>query len=120
MEPRRRRDIDDFDNLFDRDEAERRRAERAALIEAGRQRAADVEAIDAAAKERARQFTLSSNARNVLREYTAAGVAPLIVDGDGVPTCTLSLLLRLGWTVEGRSDGPVLVQPPRPQNKEHS
>ena len=117
MEPRRRRDIDDFDNLFDRDEAERRRAERAALIEAGRQRSVEIEAIEAAAKERARQFTLASNARNVLREYAAAGVAPPLIDAEGVPTCTLGLLLRLGWTVEGRSDGPVLVGPPRPENK---
>lgn len=114
---RRRRDIhDDLDeSLFDQEEAEARRIEReqrrARAEEQGRERAAE----DAAIAARAAKFRDETNARMLVDEYRRAGVEPPKVDGDGAPTCSLTLLLWMGWTIEELGLGVRrLVSPPPP------
>ncbi len=60
--------------------------------------------IDARASE--------TNRRQVIAEYQAAGISPPLIDGNGKPTVSLSMLLRLGWKVEDISGKPVLIHPP--------
>lgn len=114
---RPRRDIDDLDNLFDRDEAARRRQERAEMIETGQRRQALLDAQDVAAAARVKEFSLKANASFIAREYRAAGVAPPFVNGAGEPTCSLSFLLWEGWRVEDLGLGVrelVAPSPPPP------
>lgn len=107
------------DDLFDAEEAKRRTARREAA-KAARDAMAETEAkaaviLKARIDERARE----TNRRQVIAEYQAAGVEPLEVDGNGKPTVSLSMLLRLGWRVENISGQPTLIRPrwmaaPRP------
>ncbi len=112
---RPRRDIDDLDNLFDRDEAARRRQQRAEMIEAGQQRQAMMDAQEAAVAARVKESMIRTNASFIAREYSHAGVAPPFVNGAGEPICSLTLLLREGWKVEDLGQGVrALVAPPPP------
>lgn len=43
---------------------------------------------------------MRANASQLVEQYRAAGVDPPAVDAQGVPTCSLSLLLSTGWRVE--------------------
>ena len=111
---RPRRDVDDLDNLFDREEAERRRQDRAAMIESGKAMQAAIDAQEAAARLRAKEGMLRATDIAILREYQHAGVEPIKVRGDGVPTCSLSLLLRLGWRIDEFNGAKTLIAPPAP------
>lgn len=109
---RPRRDFDD-DDLFDREEADRRRTARAAMVAAGEERARQTAEQDAAMAARTRDFTRRANGEALLKEYRGAGVAPLQVDGDGYPTTSLALLRKMGWRVEELEQGTkALIAPP--------
>lgn len=113
---RPRRDIDDLDNLFDREEAEKLRAERAEMIESGKAREAMLQQQEATIRENGRKAMLRATDVAIIREYEHAGVAPLKTNADGVPTCSLSLLMRMGWRVEdgGRGERVLVAPPPLP------
>lgn len=112
---RPRRDIDDLDNLFDQDEAKRRREARAEMIENGRRREEMLNAQEARQRASAKESMLRASAAAIVREYEHAGVEPPKTNGDGVPTCSLSLLLDLGWRIENLGYGvKTLVAPPPP------
>lgn len=117
--PRYRRDIgDDIDDFFGAEEAARIRAEREENrkeIERRNAEAAEHEAIYQAAREKRRnELTAEGTRRHLWREYDAANVEPPIVDGEGNPTCSLSLLLSLGWTIMPMTfDRPKLLKPVR-------
>lgn len=109
-----RRDIDDLDDsLFEAEAAKERREVNAHRRDTADRRQAMLEAQDAAIRESARRHTLENNRRQVLSEYASAGAAPPCVDGDGTPTCSLSLLLKMGWTFEYEMDGAKYLAPPR-------
>lgn len=109
---RSRRDIDDLDNLFDRDQAAARRLEREQMIEAGKERTRQETARDAMVAARVRAFTQVSNGEAMLKEYRLAGVEPLRVNAEGHPTCSIALLLNVGWRIEDMAGEKVLVAPP--------
>lgn len=109
-----RRDIDDLDDsLFDRDEAQRRRQERAEAIERGKTAEVALAEYDAAARARVRADILRANDEFIAREYQSAGVEPPIVSGDGKPAVSLSMLLRLDWEIQDVAGVRTLVAPPR-------
>lgn len=109
---RPRRDVDDIDTLFDRDEAQRLRDQRAEMVENGKRRQEMLDAQDAAQRARAKESMLRATDVAILREYEIAGVEPPIVKGNK-PAVSLSLLIRLGWRIEdtGRCE-KVLIAPP--------
>lgn len=99
------------DDLFDAEEAKRRKARREAA-KAARDAMAETEAkaaviLKARIDERARE----TNRRQVIAEYQAAGVLPLQIGRDGRPTVSLSMLLRFGWEVREISGKPTLIAP---------
>ncbi len=106
------RRAEDLDNLFDREEAERLRAERVEMIENGKRREAMLNAQDAVVKANGRASMLKASEVAIVREYQHAGVEPLQTNGAGVPTCSLALLLRMGWVIEDTPIGRTLVAPP--------
>ena len=115
------RDLDEFD-LFEKEEAARRMAHRAEL-----QRVADEErekeekqreVARAAALERKR----IGDGQALLRQYHANGVEPISVDGDGFPTVSYSMLMKMGWSVEklegqNRLVGPQIVKQERQEDE---
>lgn len=115
------RDFDELD-LFEKEEAARRMAHRAEL-----QRVADEErkkeeeqraVTRAAALERKR----ITDGQALLRQYHANGVEPISVDGDGFPTVSYSMLMRMGWAVEklegeNRLVGPQIVKQERQEDE---
>ena len=114
------RDLDEFD-LFEKEEAARRMVHRAEI-----QRSADEErekeeeqrsVARAAALERKR----IGDGQALLRQYHANGVEPISVDGDGFPTVSYSMLMKMGWSVEklegqNRLVGPQFVKQERQEN----
>lgn len=99
-------------SLFDRERTERRAAEQADF----RRRMAllgEQEAERAAERRRiADQRTQLSNERALLAEYRRAGAAPPFVKADGItPSCSLSLLLQNGWSLERIGDRVSLLKP---------
>ena len=115
------RDFDEHD-LFEKEEAARRMAHRAEL-----QRVADEErekeekqreVARAAALERKR----IGDGQALLRQYHANGVEPISVDGDGFPTVSYSMLMKMGWSVEklegqNRLVGPQIVKQERQEDE---
>lgn len=99
------------EDIFDRQEA----AERRARIEAAERKNAEVAAEDARLaaerKESARQLSMRANASVLITEYVKAGVEPLAVNGDGVPTVSLGFLLYQGWEVREISGVKKLIAP---------
>lgn len=98
-------------SLFDREREQRRAAEREdfkrrmeVLAQQEREREEE-RAARADANKRA------SNVRALMAEYERAGVEPPFTNGDGVPTCSLSLLLQIGWSIEQLGDSVTLIQP---------
>lgn len=113
---RPRRDIDDMDDsFFDREEAQRLRQERTAMVQNGIEREAANNAADKATASRVRAANLKANDDFLLREYQNAGVAPPMVTATGVPAVSLALLLRIGWTIEEVAGDRRLVKPPPPE-----
>lgn len=110
MKPRR--DIDDIDSLFDQEEAQRRRDERAAIIASGAERQAMLDRQEAIERERAKASMLAATSSFLAREYQHAGVAPPRVNAAGDPICSLSMLYRLGWRIEEIDNAKTLVAPP--------
>lgn len=100
------------DDLFEADQARKRKAKReeaqAALEKVRSHEAVLTAQLKARMDERARE----TNRRQILAEYQAAGVQPLQVGGDGRPTVSLSMLLRFGWEVREISGKPTLIAPP--------
>lgn len=43
--------------------------------------------------------TKSSNEQQLLAQYREAGVEPPLVNAEGIPTVSLTLLLSMGWTI---------------------
>lgn len=102
-------DLDD--DLFEAEEAARRRRKREEMLEAHRI-AQEVEAkAEAIRKARATEVSLETNRRQLLRQYEAAGVEPPSVDASGRPLVSLPMLLTLGWSIEHHLDGNVLARP---------
>ena len=89
-----------------------------ASLQAFKKQMAEKDAADekrrAELSERMRKQSLRFNAMLMLREWRAAGVVCPWLDGEGLPKTSLSMLLTLGWKIEDRMDGPVLVPPPKP------
>lgn len=105
-------------DFFDHQDAEDRRA-RVAAAEARNAEVREQEAgAEAARRESSKIFSMRANAALLVEQYLAAGVEPPAVDARGVPTCSLSLLLAVGWRVEEHENevtGEVrreLVRPP--------
>lgn len=87
-------------DFFDRQDAEDRRTRvAAATVENERVRALEAEA-DAARRERGKIFSARTNAMLLTEQYLAAGVEPPALDAAGAPTCSLSMLLSIGWRIE--------------------
>jgi hypothetical protein len=99
------------EDIFDRQEAAERRAYLDRLKERNAATAAQEAAAEAARHESARQFTLETTRRAIRRDYEQAGVEPLQVDANGVPTVSLPLLLSMGWTVVDFNGERQLVRP---------
>lgn len=94
-----RRPLDDFD-LFDREEDGRRMARREEMKRvAAAERAKEEEAAEIR-RARATELSRQANKEALLRQYQNAGVAPPAVDAAGCPTCSLTMLLSMGWSVE--------------------
>lgn len=115
------RDLDEHD-LFEKEEAARRMAHRAELqrvADEERKKEEDQRAIArAAALERKRV----GDGQALLRQYHANGVEPISVDGDGFPTVSYSMLMRMGWWVEklegeNRLVGPQIVKQERQEDE---
>jgi hypothetical protein len=70
---------------------------------------------------RAVEHSMRANRLCMAMEYRSAGVKPILTDGDGNPTVSLSLALLLGWRIEQIGDRNVLTAPasaPRKTRKE--
>ena len=106
-----RRDIDDLDNLFDRDEARHLREERQINREQAIEKEREESDREAARGARIAAENLLANRREVLDSYTRAGVTPPHLDKDGFPNCSLTMLLSLGWRVEEVEGTKVLLRP---------
>ena len=52
-------------------------------------------------KARADEFSMAANRAHVLGEYLGRGVEPPFTDEQGNPTVSLSLLMQMGWRIEG-------------------
>jgi hypothetical protein len=111
---RHRRDIDD--EFFGADEADRVREEREhRKAEAQRmmEENAKIDAIQNAAIEARRNELAQRGTEFFLIEgYRRHGVEPPMVNGDGIPTCSIDVLFSLDWTL-GKNDinEPILVRP---------
>ncbi len=99
------------DDLFNAEEAKRRAARREAAREARELLGAAEVKQAAMLKSRIDERARETNRRQVIAEYQAAGVEPPSVDGEGKPTASLSMLLRIGWKVENISGLPTLIRP---------
>ncbi len=100
------------DDMFERERAERA----AAANEDFRRRMAALAEVEAQQKAenkaRADANTRRSNYLVMMHEYEHAGVKPPLVNEDGTPSCSLSLLLQMGWSIERLGDSvSVLVRP---------
>lgn len=105
------------EDIFDRAEAQERRAR----IEAAR---ADNEVMarheaeqEALRKENARVNMQRANEALLVHEYERAGVEPLATNGRGVPTVSLALLRSFGWTIEQVGERNMLIAPAVRQTK---
>lgn len=105
------------EDIFDRAEAQERRAR----IDAAR---ADHEVMarheaeqEAVRKESAHLNSLRANDMLLRHEYERAGVEPLKTNGSGVPTVSLSLLRSMGWTIEQVGERNMLIAPAERQTK---
>lgn len=113
MNVRPRRDLDDLDeNLFDRDEAQRLRAERAQQAE--NHRKFEAEQAEQAARRAAgfKEWSRRAGVESIRAGYEALGVEPPSLDGNGEPVCSVDLLMRIGWRIENTPDGKVWIRPP--------
>lgn len=104
---RPRRDPDDLDNLFDQDEAKRRREQRAVDRTLAAERAVMLDKQDQILRERARAAFVGTSEAMILAEYRAAGVEP-----PGKTLVSLGTLRSIGWTIEEISGVRMLVAPP--------
>lgn len=114
---RHRRDIDDLDeSLFTREEAEGRRAERAEQKENHRKFEEAQAQQDAKRAAEFNEWSREKGIESIRRGYAARGVEPPCVNGDGEPTCSADLLLKMGWRIEEMPDGTkTWVRPPAPE-----
>ncbi len=111
---RSRRDIDDLDNLFDQDEAKRRRQQREHDRTLAAERGVMLDEQDRILRERARAAFVGTNEAMILAGYRAAGLEPRT--GNGVVLVSLQTLLSIGWRIEELPHGiKTLVAPPTPE-----
>jgi hypothetical protein len=102
----------ELEDIFERDEAARRRTAAAEVARQHQLREEREAEAEAARREEARLFSLRVNAGQVMREYLSAGVEPVSVYENGTPTCSLSLLLSIGWTIREIDGHKTLIEPP--------
>ena len=115
---RARRDLDDtlVDSLFDREAAQRLRAEREAMVERHQRRIDEENARAVRRAEEHRRWSRDVNLRMIRKGYADLGVAAPCVDAAGEPTCSVELLMKIGWRVEEAPDGSkTWVRPPDPE-----
>jgi hypothetical protein len=95
--------------------------ERRARLEEAKVRNAELnrqlEAEEAARREAHRIKTLAHTASIICAEYRAAGVEPIEVNADGVPTVSLATLRWIGWRIEEIDGKRKLVRPGREQRR---
>lgn len=111
-------EFDMIDNAVSQTEHERRQR----MITEGEKALAEERAEEAKRAAKATARTLDNNRRQLLAEYERAGVEPPFVDENGKPTMSLSMLLRLGWSIKQISiehvgDERVLLKPAQQQHK---
>lgn len=68
-------------------------------------------AVDEEDRRRILKLTADAGLEQLLREYESAGVMAPSVDDDGNPTCSLSMLLHMGWSIGNISGERVLLRP---------
>jgi hypothetical protein len=112
------RDTFELEDIFDREEAQRRRV----LADTVRARAAEIDAEETAkqaiAKARSTEFTLRNRNDVLCEQYRAAGVEPVHVNSEGVPTVSLTLILSIGWTIQEVDGEKRLFLPSAPPARE--
>lgn len=101
------------DDLFARERAARVAASNADFRERMAQLAAHEREQEAERKARADATTKRANHLALMQEYRQAGVAPPILNDDGTPSLSLSMLLQLGWSIETIEDSVTLIRPQR-------
>lgn len=101
----------DEHDLFDREEAARRMQLREEMQKKADAERAKEEEAAAVRRDRSTTFTRQANKAALLRQYELAGVTPPAVDADGCPTCSLTMLKSLGWSVEEVGDRMELIAP---------
>jgi hypothetical protein len=99
------------EDIFDREEAARRRRVRDDMIVRNAAITAQEEAAEAARQADLAARRRQAGAEEIVGQYQAAGVKPLAVNADGVPLVSLSMLLSMGWTVVQFEGAATLVQP---------
>lgn len=99
----------DFDDVVPPDLFAKQRREDM-LRKAEQLRAAEERAA-AEAKARVDATSRRANESFLLAEYERAGVAPPIIDENGMPTVSLSMLLWQGWQIEQAGDERTMVRP---------
>lgn len=114
--------IDPLD-IFDHAEETLRRESLDAARE--RNKILDAQVAQEKAERQAKADALSRRANQsvLVTEYVRAGVDPISVNDDGIPTVSLSFLISIGWTIEDFGGRRTLVKPPmpepRPRRKNH-
>lgn len=91
--------IDDSGTLFPQGRRDRPRPPRTPQEEIDRALAIEAD-IQIAKEKRQKEFQDHVTRSVIWREYDVAQVEPPSLNGEGNPTCSLSLLLKLGWTLE--------------------
>lgn len=100
----------ELEDIFDRAEAEERRARVQAARELNAARDAQEAAQAEARRQKATAYTMMVNERHRRAEYRGRGVEPPMI--GGVQTrASLSLLLSVGWRIEQQMGRNVLVPP---------
>ena len=101
----------DHDDIFERAEAEERRARMASVLARNEEIAKQDAEAAAIRKLAADELSARANASARLREFERHGVKPPIIDGVETKS-SLSLLMQLGWTIENLLGQNKLIAPP--------
>lgn len=99
------------EDIFGAQEAADRKAKLERARAAQKESDALLKAADEADRKRMLQLTADASKSQLLREYESAGVMAPSVDDDGNPTCSLSMLLHMGWSIGNISGERVLLRP---------
>lgn len=95
----------------DREEKKAAVKERNARMTAAEEERIKKQKIESANRARHRDGVMALN------EYRRAGIEPLSLDADGYPTCPLSGLMFIGWTIEEIDGKKTLVKPEKKKRK---